>query len=592
MPQAKRPQRDATEDWEQLRIFVSSPQQETDELLRPIVLFGRTPAARAAETGVPERTLRRKADRFDAAGMAGLFETAAPAAHDRRALPPEIRRAILDLQAEYPPLRPHEIATICERRFRRPVSHHTVGRILAAGPPPTATGRRFPRYRDIADPVERRLAVVRLYREGWNVKSIAGYLATKRPRVYEALRRWSAEGLPGLDDHSRAPHHPARKVDLKTLAAIRRLQANPELGGFRVSAALEPRDIFLSPRTCQRILALHRDLAAARRAPAVPREPRPHPFAASRRHQIWSVDIRSIEDHGLATEKPVYAIAVLENSSRAILASLRSPRQDLTAYLVVLRDALQRHGAPELLVSDSGGVFLAKPALALYRALGIEKREIARGRPWQNDSEANFGTMRRMADYHFAQAATWPAMHAIHARCFREYNGQKHFAHQDRPVGEQSPARVLRWVQGAWCDPADLDRLFRVRARRRVDAAGFVRFRHWRLYGERGLAGAEAAVWILGNDLTIAYATDTLAQYRVAFEPDERHIRAVTDARLFETCYPSPQPPLWAWEDHEWRRAVRAPAYAPRRRPLPTALQAPLFPLEEEPAAAAMRGAG
>jgi hypothetical protein len=51
------------EDWEQLRMLVTAPAQEIYELLRPIVLFGRTPAERAAETGVPERTLRRKADR-------------------------------------------------------------------------------------------------------------------------------------------------------------------------------------------------------------------------------------------------------------------------------------------------------------------------------------------------------------------------------------------------------------------------------------------------------------------------------------------------------------------------------------------------
>jgi len=523
-------------------LYAAWPQQATYELLRPIVLFGRTPAARARETGVAERTLRRKAERFDAVGMASLFETTVPATTDRRALPAEIRQAILALKAEYVPLRPNEIATICQQRFHRPVSHHTVRAVLTDAAAPAPAARRFPRYRDIAGPVERRLAVVRLYLEGWNIASIAGYLATKRDRVYAALRRWFAEGLPGLADQSRAPKHPARKVDLKALAAIRRLQANPELGGFRVSAALEQQQIFLSPRTCRRILALHRDLGAAQRIVAAPREPRPHPFAATRRHQIWSVDIRYIEDHGLDTDKPVYVIAVLENYSRALLASLLSPRQDLTAYLVVLREAVQRFGAPETLVSDSGGVFLATQAQALYRALGIEKREIDRGRPWQNYIEANFGTMRRMADYHFAQATTWPALHAVHARFFSEYNEQKHFAHEQRTDGRHSPAAVLSFVHGAWCAPTDLDRLFRVRARRRVDRAGFVRFRNWRLYGERGLAGAEAAVWVLGETLTVEYATDTLAQYTVVFEPDDRHIRRITAPRPFSTRYPAPQP--------------------------------------------------
>ena len=290
MPPAKRPQCEPTDDWEQLRLLVTSPAQELYELLRPIVLFGRTPAARAEETGFPERTVRRQADRFDARGMVSLFEAPAPPApRDRRALPVELRQAIVDLKAEYPPLRPNEIATICTHRFHRAVGHHTVQRILASGLAPTVTSRRFPRYRDITDPVARRLAVVRLYLEGWNITSIAGYLATSRDRVYAVLHRWFTEGLPGLEDHSSAPHHSARKADLKALAAIRRLQANAELGGFRVSAALEQAGIYLSPRTCQRILALHRALGAAQRPDAADREPRPHPFAASRRHQVWSV---------------------------------------------------------------------------------------------------------------------------------------------------------------------------------------------------------------------------------------------------------------------------------------------------------------
>ena len=562
-------------------MLVATPAQEAYELLRPIVLFGRTPAERADETGVPERTLRRKADRFDAAGMGSLFEPPAPPVPGRRALPAEIRQAIVDLKAEYAPLNLREIAAICAARFHRPVSHHTVQGVLATGLPPTPRPRRFPPYRDIADPVERRLAVVRLYLEGWNIKSIAGYLATTRPRVYQVLRRWFAEGLPGLVDQSRAPRYPARKVDLKALAAIRRLQANPELGGFRVSAALEQQRIFLSPRTCRRILALHRDLGAARRPEAPPREPRPHPFAATRRHQVWSVDIRYIEDHGLATTKPVYVIAVLENFSRALLASLLSPRQDLTAYLVVLRDAVQRFGAPELLVSDSGGVFLAKQAQAIYAALGIEKREIDRGRPWQNYIEANFGTMRRMADYHFARAATWLELHAVHARFFRDYNEQKHFAHEDRTAERHSPAAVLGFVHGAWCDPADLDRLFRARAHRRVDGAGFVRFRNWRFYGERGLVGAEAAVWVLGDTLTVEYATDTLARYRIAYEPDERRIRSVTEPQIFATRYPSPQPFIAALATLEWCRALRLPPYQPHRKRRRGGGQVELFSLQE-----------
>ncbi|MDP9374734.1 MAG: DDE-type integrase/transposase/recombinase [Chloroflexota bacterium] len=337
----------------------------------------------------------------------------------------------------------------------------------------------------------------------------------------------------------------------------------------------------MRPKTCQRILARHRDLGAPRREQDE-RERRPHRFAAAHRHQIWSVDLRSIEDHGLGTGKPIYLFAVLDTFSRALLASLLSPRQDLTAYLVVLRDALLRHGAPETLVSDRGAVFLANQAQAIYRALGIEKREIASGKPWQNYIEAFFGTQKRMSDDHFARAGSWPELHAVHARFFRDYNHQRHFAHKDRPDARHSPAKVLGFVHGAWCDPADLDRLFRLRAHRRVNAAGYVRYRHWRLYGERGLAGAEAAVWVLGNDLTVEYATDTLAQYRVAYAPDGRAIRDVTEPRLLETRYPAPQPLLQALAGVEWPPALPLARYAARRRRGRDVRQERLFLLDEE----------
>lgn len=129
MPAGPRPRRDPTDDWDQLRFLVASPEQDTYELLRPIVLFGQPPA-RARETGVPERTLRRKAARFDTHGMRSLFELDPPPVGDKRRLPPEERRAILELKAAYPAFGLREIARICRERFDHPVGYHAVGRVL------------------------------------------------------------------------------------------------------------------------------------------------------------------------------------------------------------------------------------------------------------------------------------------------------------------------------------------------------------------------------------------------------------------------------------------------------------------------------
>jgi hypothetical protein len=169
-------------------------------------------------------------------------------------------------------------------------------------------------------------------------------------------------------------------------------------------------------------------------------------------------------------------------------------------------------------------------------------------------------------------------LHTVHERFVHDYNEQAHWAHRDRADGKRSPAAVLGNLRTAWCDPADLDRLFQVRVTRRVDAGGYVRYVHWRLYGERGLAGAEAAVWALGETVTVEYGADALAQYQVAWEPDDRHIRAVTEVRLFETRHPSPQPYLTELAGTEWQAALRLPRPPARpRRMLAGGEQLPLF---------------
>lgn len=582
MPASPRSPRQPTDDWEQLRLLVTSPEQEAYELLRPIVLFGQPTRERARVTGVSERTLRSKVRRFSANGMRSLFAMESEPARDRRRLPVGIRRAIVELKAEYPPFSLREIATICRERFDRPVDHHTVKQVLATETRPIHLPRRMRRYHEIDDPLQRRKAIVDLYLEGWSTRAIAGYLETSRARVSDTLRRWVAEDFAGLADRSRAPHHRARKVDLKAMATIRRLQANPELGEFRIHAALEQVGIHLSPRTCGRILALHRTLGAPHPAASTAHEPHSMPFAARRRHQYWSVDVRYIEDHRLGTGKPVYAISILENFSRAFLASTISPRQDLTAYLIVLRAAIETHGAPEVLVSDSGSIFKAKHARAIYTALGIRKEQIDQGQAWQNYIETNFNVMRRMADHDYAKAATWAELQIAHERFFHNYNHQSHFAHRERTDDRRSPATVLGWVHGAWCDLPDLDRLFRLRSIRRITASGSIRFRHWRLYAERGLTGARAAVWVSGETLTVEYATETLAHYRVALEANGRGLKEVTEPRFFATDHGSPQPFLPVVDEVAWEPAQRLSPYRARDLHTAASRQQPLFDLEED----------
>src|SRR5712692_10855774 len=174
MPRRRRERRERTHDWQAIQQYALWPEQKAYELLRPVVLFGETAAERARETGASERTLHHKADQFDQQGMASLFhKDSTPSPDKARALPPDMRQLIVDLKAEHPGFRPHEIATVCYVRFGRRPSHHTVQRVLASGPRPSITARRFPPYSEIADGYQRRRIVVRLHAEGWSVSTIS-----------------------------------------------------------------------------------------------------------------------------------------------------------------------------------------------------------------------------------------------------------------------------------------------------------------------------------------------------------------------------------------------------------------------------------
>lgn len=562
MPRPKRQHVAPTNEWQQLRLLLDWPEQVLYELIRPVVLFGRSAGERAKETGAAARTLHRKADRFDAHGMASLFaDFRESKQQDRRMLPPPLRQLIVDRKTEYPAFTPHELATLCYVASGRRPSSHTVKRIVATGPKPTSLSRRYPRYHQFTDPAERRLAIIRLHAEGWTVTSIAAYLKTNRPRVYEVLRRWVDEGVKGLHDKPPIPKHPQRKVDLRAINEVRRLQENPELGEFRVHAALLQLGIKLSPRTCGRILSLNRALYGLDIPAKAPHEPKPMPFQASRRHQYWTVDVRYLDMHQLGGGM-IYVISILENFSRAVLASAVSRTQDLTAYLMVLYAAIRQHGSPEALISDGGGIFKAKEAIRIYAALGIRKEQIDKKQAWQSYIETHFNVQRRMADWHFAHAETWTELVASHDQFVADYNYQIHWAHRDRQDDRHSPAEVLGWVQGGQRDPADLHRIFySTRFGRKLDKLGYVRFRHWRIYGERGLARRQAAVWLYGETLLLEFSDEPLAQYRVTYEPDRRHLRDVVPWQLFETQHRGPQLSLWELGDGEWLKVVRLPPY-------------------------------
>lgn len=571
-----------TEDWGQLELLLDWPEQIEYERIRPVIVFGSSVAERAKETSTPERTLYRRADNFDAYGMEGFLPLEAAR---RRRISLAMRRRIVELKVEYPRFSLGQIARICYVLFGKQPSKHTVKHVIEEGPIPLLPPRRYAPYHEMPAGKERRTAIVTLHAEGWTAKAIARYLKTSEPTVYRTLKRWAEEGEQGLKDKPRGRPAGVRKVDLRTIETVRKLQQNPALGAFRMQAALEQLGIHLSRATCGRVMAMNRKVYGPQKPKGPARLPKEMPFHAHRRHQYWSTDIRYIDNHRLADTGNVYAISILENYSRAILWSSLTTTQDLASYLLVLYRAVERYGSPEALISDSGSVFLANRAKAIYAALGIAKHEIEKGKPYQNYSETTFNIQRRMADHYFAEAESWEELVVAHDRWVEDYNAQRHFAHEDREDGRRSPVEVLSFLSGLLrYHPEDLKRAFFSTSFIRVlDPLGYARLMHWRVYGEEGLAKQEATLWLDEETLTIEYQGEALARYDVEFQVGTGKLRKVKRPLLFETAYQRSRLQLRLFDlaHIQWLKAIQTNGYTPRRAHRPQALQEVLFPYTE-----------
>ena len=178
---------------------------------------------------------------------------------------------------------------------------------------------------------------------------------------------------------------------------------------------------------------------------------------------------------------------------------------------------------------------------------------------------------------------------SAHDRFVRDYNAQAHFAHQSREDGRRSPGEVLSWVAGMRFHPEDLERaFFSERHTRVLDGSGYATLMRWRLYGEEGLAGKEAELWLRENTLTLEHVGEPLSAYEVAHDAGSPGVRrssgrllAVRRPILFETSHVARQMRLFGLAEtlgeDGWLRALRLKDYAPRTARRPDLLQQVLF---------------
>jgi putative transposase len=573
------------EPFAQLHLRFTDPVQFDYEVIRPIVLFAQPVAERSDETEVPRTTVREKAKKFVTEGMLGLADKRANATNQREVGYPEpVANYILYLKQLYPPIHYREIVRIIENKFGYQTNHHKVKRFLKRHPVTTQMELKLVHFHDFEDAYVARWTVVRMFYEGWNIKSIANLLKVSRQHLTELIQAFEKDGFAALEDkRTRPANHPDNQLTLPFMETVFQGQlAHPDAGRFRLHGVLEQQlgDDAPSERTVGRAMAHNRFWRGAPNPLGdnegeVAREPAELPYKPLYCHQYWFIDIRYLVKF---EGKWVYSICIIEGFSRTILAGMASRFQDEIAILQLLHAAFGDYGLPWGIVSDNGSVFAAEAFMRVLDGLAIQPCPIETRQAWQNLIESQFNVQRRLADAKFKQTETFAEIQDQHAAFIQLFNTTRHWKHRDRTDERLTPIAVLAGRLGRAVERQQLQQVFRhLQFSRVVNRHGYISIQRFYIYAQHGLTRRRVAVWFYQDRLHVEYQQTLLARYSYRFDRRTAKITNISRPKLYRSLATSPQLELLELDDSQWLKVLRRPEYAKRRALLKAAVKQLVF---------------
>jgi len=530
-------------DADEPQLPFTDPTQYRYELIRPLVLFqDRTATQRAQETATHPDTVSTLKRRFEAQGMLGLLPATIEVvpARRRRRVPAEVVQELQRLKGLYDGFGYRELARIIFHTLTHRLHHHTVKQLWQELPPAAPQQLPLLDYHSYAERSQARMEVITLSAQGWSKRSISRFLHVSRPTITAWIARFEAENLESLEDRSRAPKTTVRKAWLPAMVEIYHLQKrHPDAGGFRIWSLRGKRD--LSVRTVERIMAINRQVykdipgtASQRTAKA---EPRPHPFKATTAHEYWFIDGRMM-DFALEGHR-WWSLIILDGYSRTMLAGAVAPSEASWVALTVLYTACLRYGAPETLISDSGGAFTSDAFEAVCKRLEIQHKPIvsAQGESYKNLMETHFNIQRRLYDYQFSLTQTPLEFEEAHQHFLELYNTTAHQGLLKEQFASPIPLHVLGEAKGRLYTPQELERKFaRALFPRITNRYGCVTLHSYHFYVDQGLPQKQVLLWVYGQELRAVCEHALLAEYHCHYDLREGKVKDIRVSQF----YPSP----------------------------------------------------
>jgi transposase InsO family protein len=441
-------------DCDQLHAFFRDPMQRRYAIIRPLILFHeRTATQRAEETHPPPETVGTLKRRCEQQGMLGLFPDAVEIvpAGSRHRVSDAVVQELQRLKGLYDGFPYRALVRIIHETWDDRMGDPTVKRLWhqlpGTAPPqlPLLDSHRYP------ERSQARVEVIQRSFQGWSTTSIRRVLHVSRPTLNAWIGRFERDHLASLADKSSAPTPPGRKAWLPVMHEMYPLQKpHPDAGGFRMWRLRGTTD--LSVRTVERIMAVNRQVYDAippgGRQRTRKTEPPLHPFKASGAHEYGFLDGR-IMDVALAGVT-WWSLIVLEGSSRTMLAGAVAPTEASWVALMVLYTACVRYGAPDHVLSDTGGASISKEVEAVCKRLGIDHHTMVspQGASDMNLMETHFHSQRRLSDDQFSLTQTPVEFEQAHQRFLQLSNTTAHQGLRKEKFARPIPLDVVGEARG------------------------------------------------------------------------------------------------------------------------------------------------
>jgi putative transposase len=277
---------------------------------------------------------------------------------------------------------------------------------------------------------EQRLLMVQEHQEGMSISELAEIHGISRKTIYKWLERYDEQGLKGLTELSRRPHHSPRQVSTEMEAAIVAARHRWRWGPGKLRVKLCEQDSQVqwpAVSTIAEVLRAKGLVVSRRNRPRTPIQ-RPPYIAADAPNDVWNIDYKGWFRCGDGAR--VDPLTMSDGCSRFLLRCQNVERTGYEFTKPVFDAAFKEFGLPGAMHSDNGPPFASVAPGGLSRLsmwfvkLGIVVERSRPGCPQDNGRHERMHRTLKEATAKPPQATARLQQRAFHA-FQKEYNRQR-----------------------------------------------------------------------------------------------------------------------------------------------------------------------